>query len=105
MEDLVIFESIDGAKVINALSKPQGSFKKEKKRIIRRFREPSILDRDRSDIILTARFITSGLTHEFERVGVLLNLFFMNRVVKMLRVVVVCHKENQEFDVENPFCG
>ncbi|CAI4058525.1 hypothetical protein SUVZ_03G0910 [Saccharomyces uvarum] len=64
IEDLVVFVSIDGANATSALSKPQGSFSKEKKRITWRFKEPVVLQRNGEGQRLIARFITDTLAHE-----------------------------------------
>lgn len=104
LEDLVVFASIDGAEATNALSKPQGSFSKEKKRITWRFKEPLVLDRDSNDTRLIARFITNGLAHESER-GISIKFILHEQTGETIAVGSSISLEDQELDVENPFGG
>lgn len=63
LEDFAVFATIEGANTTGALSKPQGSFSKEKKRIAWRFKEPITLPRN-GEQRLIARFLTDGMAHE-----------------------------------------
>ncbi|AET41418.1 Syp1p Ecym_8127 [Eremothecium cymbalariae DBVPG len=63
LDDLVVSVAIDNATVTTALSKPQGSFSKEKKRITWRFKEPVVLNRE-SEQRLIARFLTDKIAQE-----------------------------------------
>ncbi|CCH60802.1 hypothetical protein TBLA_0D03020 [Henningerozyma blattae CBS 6284] len=66
LEDFVVFVTMDGANATSALSKPQGSFSKEKRRITWRFREPMVLKRGEEERMI-ARFMTDGIGRESER--------------------------------------
>lgn len=66
LEDLYIFVTIEGANTSSALSKPQGSFSKDKRRITWRFTEPLVLERGKEERMI-ARFMTDGLAKESSR--------------------------------------
>lgn len=104
LDDLVVFASIDGAEATNALSKPQGSFSKEKKRITWRFKEPLVLDRNSNETRLIARFITDGLAHESET-GISIKFILHEEAGDTIAVGSSISLEGQELDVENPFGG
>lgn len=104
LDDFVVFASIEGAEATNALSKPQGSFSKEKKRITWRFKEPLVLDRDSSETRLIARFITNGLAHESDK-GISIKFILHEQAGETIAVGSSISLENQELDVENPFGG
>lgn len=104
LDDLVVFASIDGAEATNALSKPQGSFSREKKRITWRFKEPLVLDRDSNETRLIARFITNGLAHESGK-GISIKFVLHEQTSETIAVGSSISLEDQELDVENPFGG
>lgn len=107
IEDLVVFVNIDGANATSALSKPQGSFSKEKKRITWRFKDPVVLTRNGDGQRLIARFITDGLAHESAK-GVITK-FTINETDNTALphsgagsgISLTC----QELDENNPFGG
>ncbi|QHS71940.1 Syp1p [Saccharomyces paradoxus] len=107
IEDLVVFVNIDGANATSALSKPQGSFSKEKKRITWRFKEPVVLTRNGEGQRLIARFITDGLAHESAK-GVITKFTISETDNAALPhsgagsgISLTC----QELDENNPFGG
>nr|3G9H_A Chain A, Suppressor of yeast profilin deletion [Saccharomyces cerevisiae] len=107
IEDLVVFVNIDGANATSALSKPQGSFSKEKKRITWRFKEPVVLTRNGEGQRLIARFITDGLAHESAK-GVITKFTISETDNVALPhsgagsgITLTC----QELDENNPFGG
>ncbi|CAI4292786.1 BAH_G0005680.mRNA.1.CDS.1 [Saccharomyces cerevisiae] len=107
IEDLIVFVNIDGANATSALSKPQGSFSKEKKRITWRFKEPVVLTRNGEGQRLIARFITDGLAHESAK-GVITKFTISETDNVALPhsgagsgITLTC----QELDENNPFGG
>lgn len=103
LEDLVVFVSIDGAETTSALSKPQGSFSKEKKRIIWRFKEPVTLQRDGEERLI-ARFLTDQTAHESEK-GVVAKFIIHDEGSAQTGVGSDIAMEYQEVDENNPFGG
>ena len=104
LEDFVVYASIDGAQATNALSKPQGSFSKEKRRITWRFKEPLVLDRDGEDTRLIARFITDGLAQESKK-GISIKFILHEQEDEPITVGSGISLAGQELDVDNPFGG
>lgn len=103
LEDLVVFVSIDGAEATSALSKPQGSFSKEKKRIIWRFKEPVVLQRGGEERLI-ARFLTDRTAHESEK-GVEAKFIIHDEGATKTGVGSDIALEYQELDENNPFGG
>lgn len=66
LDDFVVSASIDGAAATSALSKPQGSFSREKRRITWRFNEPLVLRKDGEERLI-ARFMTQGVAKESDK--------------------------------------
>lgn len=107
LEDVVVYATVEGAPVQSALSKPQGSFSKEKSRITWRFDQPLVLNRDSNDERLIARFMTDGAARESPN-GISLKFtirtddqngsssYNLGSNIKI---------ESQELDVDNPFGG
>ncbi|QLQ80242.1 hypothetical protein HG537_0D02430 [Torulaspora globosa] len=102
LEDLVVFVSIDGAEVASALSKPQGSFNKEKRRITWRFKEPLVLEEGGEERLI-ARFLTNQTAHESEK-GVAAK-FIIHGGAEQSAVGSDLFMEYQEVDENNPFGG
>lgn len=102
LEDLVVFVSIDGAEVNSALSKPQGSFSKEKRRITWRFKEPLVLQQGGEERLI-ARFLTDGTGSESEK-GVVAK-FIVHSGAEQSGVGSDISMEYQEVDENNPFGG
>ena len=107
IEDLVVFVNIDGANATSALSKPQGSFSKEKKRITWRFKEPVVLQRNGEGQRLIARFITDTLAHESAK-GVITKFSISetdNTTIPHSGAGSGISLTCQELDENNPFGG
>ncbi|CCK69338.1 Syp1p KNAG_0C02270 [Huiozyma naganishii CBS 8797] len=104
LEDFVVFASIEGANVDSALSKPQGSFNKERKRITWKFTQPLVLTRESGGERLIARFITDGLAKESAK-GVVIKYSIREHEGENISVGSGISLEAQELDVENPFGG
>lgn len=103
LEDLTVFVSIEGADATSALSKPQGSFSKEKKRIAWRFKEPKILKRD-SEERLIARFLTDQLARETEN-GVVAKFIVRDQSANEVGIGSDISLKYQELDENDPFGG
>lgn len=103
LEDLFVLVSIDGAEATSALSKPQGSFSKQKKRITWRFTEPLTLQRD-SEERLIARFLTDQTAHESEK-GVITKFIIHDEGAAQTGVGSDISMEYQEVDENDPFGG
>ncbi|SSD60132.1 uncharacterized protein SCODWIG_01893 [Saccharomycodes ludwigii] len=73
LNNFCVFINIEGANTTTALSKPQGSFNKEKNRIAWRFNEPLEFGNNgkNNELKLIARFMTDGLAREGNK-GVIL---------------------------------
>ncbi|SCU96988.1 LADA_0H03840g1_1 [Lachancea dasiensis] len=98
VEDLIVFVSIEGATATSALSKPQGSFSKEKRRITWRFKEPLLLRRG-GDERLIARFLTDGRALESAKgVGAKFTLrnYHLGSALEL---------EGQQVEVADPFAA
>ncbi|AGO12212.1 AaceriAEL147Wp [[Ashbya] aceris (nom. inval.)] len=96
LEDLIVSVAIDNTVAKSALSKPQGSFSKEKRRITWRFKEPLVLKRD-SEERLVARFLTEGVAQESQK-GV--QAKFTIRGLQLGGGLVL---RSQEVTLEDPF--
>lgn len=103
LEDLVVFVSIDGANATSALSKPQGSFSKEKRRITWRFKEPLVLQRNGEERLI-ARFITDQIAHESEK-GVVSKFVIRDQGHSSSGIGSDISLQFQEVDENNPFGG
>lgn len=103
LQDFSVIVSIDGAEATNALSKPQGSFSKEKKRIAWRFKEPLVLKRN-SEERLIARFITDSIAHETSR-GVIVKFTIQNNESELVDFGSSLQLKSQETSEEDPFNG
>lgn len=103
LEDLVVFVSIEGANATSALSKPQGSFSKEKKRITWRFKEPLVLQRNGEERLI-ARFITDQIAHESEK-GVATKFVIRDQGHSANGIGSDVSLQFQELDENNPFGG
>lgn len=107
LNDVTIFVPIDGANATSALSKPQGSFSKEKKRITWRFKEPLVLTRNGEGKRLIARFITDGLAREADK-GISIKFTISQQESPTdtdISLVSGLSLEDQEFDEIDPFGG
>ncbi|SCU99552.1 LAME_0G03686g1_1 [Lachancea meyersii CBS 8951] len=98
VEDLVVFVAIEGAVPTSALSKPQGSFSKEKKRITWRFKEPITLHRGGEERLI-ARFLTAGKAFESPK-GVGAKFTIKNNYSGSSFQL-----ESREVDVSDPFAA
>ncbi|SCU96017.1 LAFA_0G03774g1_1 [Lachancea sp. 'fantastica'] len=98
IEDLIVFVSIEGANATSALSKPQGSFSREKKRITWRFKEPITINRN-GEQRLIARFLTDGKASESPK-GVEAKFTIRN-----LNSGDSIELESQEVDATDPFAA
>ncbi|AAS52538.1 AEL147Wp [Eremothecium gossypii ATCC 10895] len=96
LEDLIVSVAIDNTVAKSALSKPQGSFSKEKRRITWRFKEPLVLRRDNEER-LVARFLTEGVAQESQK-GV--QAKFTIRGLQLGGGLVL---RSQEVTLEDPF--
>lgn len=101
LNDFVVSVSIDGAETTSALSKPQGSFSKEKKRITWRFKEPFVINRDQESDRLIARFITQGVARESKN-GVITKFVIRDHIKGVGSDLTL---DAQELDVNDPFGG
>ena len=117
LQDVVIYVPIEGAVTTSALSKPQGSFSKEKNRITWRFKEPLVLTRgtNAQSEKFIARFMTNGMARE-SKDGIAIkftirgvsNGIETNSITSEAEGISVgsgISLESQEFDEENPFGG
>lgn len=102
LDDVVVFVSVDGAEVSSALSKPQGSFNKEKRRITWRFKEPLVLQQGGEERLI-ARFLTNQTATESEK-GVVAK-FIIHGGAEQSGVGSDISMEYQELDENNPFGG
>ncbi|CEP64415.1 Syp1p LALA0_S11e03598g [Lachancea lanzarotensis] len=98
IEDLIVFVSIEGANPTSALSKPQGSFSREKKRITWRFKEPITINRNGEERLI-ARFLTDGKASESSK-GVEAKFTIRN-----FHSGDSIELESQEVDVSDPFAA
>ncbi|XDT22549.1 Mu homology domain (MHD) profile [Nakaseomyces glabratus] len=100
LNDFAVFISIDGANTTSALSKPQGSFNKEKNRISWRYTQPLVLNRDSDGERIIARFMTDQIAHESPN-GVLVRFTTNPQLNSDIGsgMSIIC----QELDEENPF--
>lgn len=103
LEDMAVFVSIAGAETDSALSKPQGSFSKEKKRIAWRFKEPLVLHRN-SEERLIARFITDRTATESEN-GVSIKFIIRGQGPREGDIGSGISLRAQDLDENNPFGG
>ncbi|EDO18987.1 hypothetical protein Kpol_2002p58 [Vanderwaltozyma polyspora DSM 70294] len=103
LHDFAVYVAIDGAETTNALSKPQGSFSKERKRITWKFSEPLVLDKNGSERLI-ARFVTSGLAHETEK-GVIAKFSIQGSDTELATSNVPIALHSQESSEEDPFGG
>ncbi|KAL3234286.1 hypothetical protein RNJ44_03048 [Nakaseomyces bracarensis] len=100
--DFAVFISIDGVNATNALSKPQGSFNKEKKRISWKYDSPLVLNRDTEGERIIARFMTDGLARESPN-GVLVRFTTSPQLQAEIGSGIIII--GQELDENNPFGG
>lgn len=103
LEDVNVFVSVTGAETSSALSKPQGSFSKEKKRIAWRFKEPLVLQRNGEERLI-ARFITDRMARESEN-GVSIKFILRGQGPREGDVGSGISLRSQELDENNPFGG
>ena len=107
LNDVSVFVPIDGANATSALSKPQGSFSKEKRRITWRFKEPLVLTRNGEGKRLIARFITDQMAKEAEK-GISMKFTIrkpQNVDANDISLVSGLSLNAQEFDENDPFGG
>lgn len=103
LEDVAVFVSIAGAETTSALSKPQGSFSKEKKRIAWRLKEPLVLHRNGEERLI-ARFITDRAASEPEN-GVSIKFIIRGQGPREGDVGSGISLRAQDLDENNPFGG
>ncbi|GAV54236.1 hypothetical protein ZYGR_0AK07380 [Zygosaccharomyces rouxii] len=103
LEDVAVFVSIAGAETDSALSKPQGSFSKEKKRIAWRFKEPLVLRRNGEERLI-ARFITDRTASESEN-GVSTKFIIRGQGPREGDIGSGISLRAQDLDENNPFGG
>ncbi|CAR28241.1 ZYRO0D17138p [Zygosaccharomyces rouxii] len=103
LEDVAVFVSIAGAETNSALSKPQGSFSKEKKRIAWRFKEPLVLHRNGEERLI-ARFITDRTACESEN-GVSTKFIIRGQGPREGDIGSGISLRAQDLDENNPFGG
>ncbi|QLG71538.1 hypothetical protein HG535_0B05820 [Zygotorulaspora mrakii] len=103
LDDLTVLVSIQGANATSALSKPQGSFSKEKKRIAWRFKGPTVLNRD-GEQRLIARFLTDGPAQETEN-GVITKFTIRDQSKGEVGIGSDISIKYQELDENDPFGG
>ncbi|EDO18539.1 hypothetical protein Kpol_2001p44, partial [Vanderwaltozyma polyspora DSM 70294] len=101
LEDFIVYVSIDNANATSALSKPQGTFSKEKRRITWRFNEPLVLPRN-GEQRLIARFMTDGIAKEAHN-GVQVKFSVKDSSSIQLGSGILL--QDQEMDENNPFGG
>ncbi|CAB4254704.1 similar to Saccharomyces cerevisiae YCR030C SYP1 Protein of unknown function that is involved in endocytic site formation [Maudiozyma barnettii] len=107
LNDVSVFVPIDGANATSALSKPQGSFSKEKRRITWRFKEPLVLTRNGEGKRLIARFITDRMAKESEK-GISIKFAIRKQQdvdASDISLVSGLSLTAQEFDENDPFGG
>ncbi|SMN19418.1 similar to Saccharomyces cerevisiae YCR030C SYP1 Protein of unknown function that is involved in endocytic site formation [Maudiozyma saulgeensis] len=107
LDDVSVFVPIDGANATSALSKPQGSFSKEKRRITWRFKEPLVLTRNGEGKRLIARFITDRMAKESEK-GISIKFTIRKQQdvnASDISLVSGLSLNAQEFDENDPFGG
>lgn len=100
VQDLQVFVVIDGAEASSALSKPAGSFSREKGRVTWRFTEPVIFKRDDPGKRLIARFLTSNQAHQSDQ-GISCKFVISENDQNSIGPDV--EFEVKESDVDNPF--
>ncbi|AQZ13342.1 SYP1 (YCR030C) [Zygosaccharomyces parabailii] len=103
LEEVNVFVSVSGAETSSALSKPQGSFSKEKKRIAWRFKEPLILQRNGEERLI-ARFMTDRMARESDN-GVSIKFIVRGQGPRDGDVGSGISLRSQELDENNPFGG
>lgn len=108
LDDFMIMVNISGPETTSALSKPQGTFSKEKKRITWKFKEPLVVKRSDEVTKFIGRFMTDGQASEPED-GVMAKFVIREHSKSDDSSINVLGSatslEVQEFDVENPFGG
>ncbi|KAL3241191.1 uncharacterized protein RNJ42_03283 [Nakaseomyces bracarensis] len=107
LDDFMITVNISGAETTSALSKPPGTFNKDRKRITWKFKEPLVVKRN--DVTkFIGRFMTEGQASEPEN-GVMAKFVIREHGNSNSGTIDVLGSatslEVQEFDVENPFGG
>lgn len=100
--------NIAGTESTSALSKPQGTFNREKNRITWKFKEPLTISRDGENVKLIGRFMTNGQGFEPSD-GVMLKFVIREQQGQQdASINIIGSKITlsvQEYDVENPFGG
>ncbi|AMD20337.1 HDL407Wp [Eremothecium sinecaudum] len=96
LHNLIVSVAIENAVATSALSKPQGSFSKEKKRVTWRFKEPVVLRRDTEERLI-ARFITESLAKESAK-GVQTRF-----TIRGFQLAGEFSLKSQELSVDDPF--
>ena len=107
LNDVAVFVPVEGANVTSALSKPQGSFSMEKKRITWRFKEPMVLTRNGEGQRFIARFMTDQMAREAQK-GISIKFTVRqndNADVSSISLVTGLSMQAQEFDEVDPFGG
>lgn len=107
LNDVSVFVPIEGANATSALSKPQGSFSMEKRRITWRFKEPLVLTRNGEGQRLIARFITDQMARESQK-GISIKFTVRqqdNSDISGISLVTGLSMHAQEFDEVDPFGG
>ena len=107
LNDVAVFVPVEGANVTSALSKPQGSFSREKKRSTWRFKEPMVLTRNGEGQRFIARFMTDQMAREAQK-GISIKFTVRqndNADVSSISLVTGLSMQAQEFDEVDPFGG
>lgn len=103
LEDFSVSVSIDNANVSSALSKPQGTFSKENRRITWKFSEPVVLNRGNEETLI-ARFLTDRMSSESSK-GVAAKFTIRESATQLIDVGSALVLHSQELDETNPFGG
>lgn len=108
LSDFTVMVNIAGTESTSALSKPQGTFNREKNRITWKFKEPLTISRDGENVKLIGRFMTNGQGFEPSD-GVMLKFVIREQQGQQdASINIIGSKITlsvQEYDVENPFGG
>ncbi|CCE63437.1 hypothetical protein TPHA_0E03470 [Tetrapisispora phaffii CBS 4417] len=99
LNDFSVHVTIDGAETTNALSKPQGSFNKDKKRISWKFKQPLVLTRQNEERLI-ARFMTEGTAYQTSK-----SVLTKFTILKSGEFGGSLNLFSQESNEENPFGG
>lgn len=95
VRDLIVSVSVAGNVATSALSKPQGTFNKDKSRIVWKFKEPVFLSATKEEKLI-GRFITNELTKESDQ-GILVKFTINSEEINGIKLT------SQNYSDDDPF--